>query len=147
MMDAQCVSERVRHDIYPRRITFPGLTKQAAEPALDLQQHRFHVFARAQSVDSKIDAITRELPLAHTPDLDRITQAAPALHAEIREYRVARIDIRDREGFFARAKPAPFDLVPIGCAPVIRWGKCGRGVVFPFCCHPVMLKPLSAVST
>ena len=84
---------RVGHHIQPRRAVLLRRTEQALEARLQMQQHRFDVFAGAQAVDAEIHAVAGELPLPQIAHFHRVRQPTARLDAEIGEDRVTRVGV------------------------------------------------------
>ncbi|HTA30371.1 MAG TPA: hypothetical protein VK731_07790, partial [Candidatus Cybelea sp.] len=84
------------------------------------EQDRFDMFARAEAVDAKIDAIAIELSLPDVAHLDLVGQAAGGFDGEIRKNGMRGVEIEDLERLRARPEAAAVDLILIGRAPVVE---------------------------
>jgi hypothetical protein len=88
---------------------------------LEMQSNRFHMFAGAESIDSKVGAGTVKLFEVEIADFDRIAQSAAGFDCEVRINGVFRRRICNSERFFFCADLAFEQFLLIGCPPV-RYG-------------------------
>jgi hypothetical protein len=78
------------------------------------------MFASAEAVDAKIDAIAGKVALPDVAHLDRIGHAAAGFDGKIGKDRMSGLAVGDLEKLRARAEAAAVDLIFIGGPPIMN---------------------------
>jgi hypothetical protein len=118
--EPQAIRLGIEHQITARGGSDSSLGIGASLAPFQLEQNRLHVFASAETVDSKVDAGARSLAALKIADFHSVLHAALRSNAEIRKDGMPSIEIVDSESLGARAQPAPIDLVLVARAPVVE---------------------------
>jgi hypothetical protein len=91
-----------------------------------MEQDRFDMFARPETVDPEIDTITMKLAIAQVPDLDPVTESAVRPDLEVREDWMLRLEVPDLEAPGLGTPSAPVDFIRVRGSPIVR-GRRGDG--------------------
>ncbi len=117
---AQTIGHEIRHNVQAPGAVLLSLPEKPPMTRFQMEDGRFDMLARAQSVDAEIDASARKTPLRNAADFNSVGQPAGGFYREVRKDRKIRVKVPHPQGFRACAVPAPGDLLLVRGAPVVN---------------------------